>query len=83
MLICKRFYALTLFKELGITKSQSTNTYEHRKNVNQDTLLEKHSDDLSRSFGDSVPEDNKRTLLIYRLPKLRRNPIKLQLQPVL
>ena len=64
-LICKRFYALHLFREFGIKKSQSANTYEHhknvyehRKNVNQDSLLKIHADHLFRYFGISVSEDN-------------------------
>ena len=63
-LICKRFYALNLFRELGTKTSQSANNehrknvYEHRKNVNQDSLLKIHADHLLRYFGISVSEDN-------------------------
>lgn len=32
-LICKNFYELTLFRELGIANSQSANTYEYCKNT--------------------------------------------------
>ena len=67
-LICKRFYALTLFRELGITNSQSTNTYEHCKNTNHGTLVKKYSDDLSKYFRISVSED----YLTYT----RKNPTK-------
>ena len=38
--------------------SQSRNTYEHCKNINCDTLLEKYSD-LFRYFGVSVSGDHK------------------------
>ena len=47
-LICKSFSALTLFKELGITNLQSTNTCKHHMNINHDTPFNKHFDDLLR-----------------------------------
>lgn len=37
-----------LLRELGITNSQSTNTYKHSTNINHNTLLKKHSNDLFR-----------------------------------
>lgn len=37
-----------LLRELGITNSQSTSTYEHSTNINNNTLLKKHSNDLFR-----------------------------------
>ena len=38
---CTRFYALTSFRELGITNLKSTKTHEHCKNVNHDTFCKK------------------------------------------
>ena len=40
--ICKKFYALALFRELGMTNLQSTNLYEHSKNINDDTFIKKY-----------------------------------------
>ena len=77
-LICKRFYALTLFRKLGTTFSQSTNTNEHYKNINHYTLLKKHSDDFLRNFVISVSEDNKPLQSIYCIPKLHENPTKVR-----
>ena len=77
-LICKRFCELTLLRELGINNSQSTNACEHGKNVNHDTFLKKHSDDLLKYFGIPVSED-KRLPSIRWLPKLRNNPTKASL----
>ena len=74
------------FKEVGITNSQLTNTYEYCKKINIDTLL-KHFHDLFRYFRISVSEDNKHLPSIYWLPKLHKNPtnidLLLQLQRVL
>ena len=75
-LLLKRFYALTLFRELGINNSESSNTYEHSKNINHDNLLKKHSDDLWKYFETSVSEDSKQLPSIYWLPKLKKNPAK-------
>ena len=64
-LFAKYFYSFTLFRELGITNLQSTNTYDHCKNINHGTVLRKHSDDLLRYFGIYILEDNKRLPSIY------------------
>ena len=58
-LISKRFYALTLFRELGITNCQSRNTYNLCKNINNSIVLKKLSDDLFTYFGIFVSEQNK------------------------
>ena len=70
------YYALTLFKELGITNSQSAVTYEHCKDINHNTLLKNHCDDLFRYFRISFSEDSERLLSIYCLPKLNENSTK-------
>ena len=49
--------ALTVFTELGTT--EWTITYEYCKNINHDTLLKKHSDDLLKYFRIYVSEDKK------------------------
>ena len=59
-------HSLILFGELEINKLQSTNIYEHCKNVNHNTLLKRHSNDFSRYFGISV----------CWLTKLNKNPTK-------
>lgn len=41
-------------RELGITNSQSTNTYEYCENSNDNTLLKKSFDDLFRQFKISI-----------------------------
>lgn len=73
----KTFSSLSLFRELGITYSQSANTYKDCKEIYHDTLLKKkHSDDLFRYFRIFVLEDKKRLPSIYSLPKLHKNPVK-------
>lgn len=82
--ITKKFSSLTLFRELGITYSQSANTCKYCKEIYHDTLLKKRSDDLFTYFGIFVLEDKKCLSSIYWLSKLHNNPVKtifvLQLQ---
>ena len=72
----KRFFVLTLFRELGISNSEPTKTCDNYKNINHDTLLKKYFDDLLRYFGLSVSEDKKRLPSIYWLPNLHKNSTK-------
>lgn len=65
-----------MFRKLEINNLQSTNTYDHCKNIYDDTLLRKKADDLLRYFGIYMLEDNKRLPTIYWLPKLQNYPTK-------
>ena len=40
-IISKRFYAHTLFRELGMTNSKTTKTGENDRNINHETVLQK------------------------------------------
>ena len=65
VLICERFDALTLFKNLEITISKTKNTYEHCKYIDLNNLLEKHPDELFKYFRIFVSEENKCVPSIY------------------
>ena len=73
-LISKRFYARTLFRELGMTNSKTTKTSENYNKINRET--QKYSDDLLRYFGIFVSKDNKRVPSIYWLPAIHKNSTK-------
>ena len=72
--ICKRFYALVLCKELGITGPESS-TYT-QVNQNLDEVIKQQCSTLKESFNLAV-DDNMQTLPdIYWTPKLHKNPTK-------
>ena len=72
--ICKRFYALMLCKELGITGLGSS-TYT-QVNQNLDEVIKHHCSKLKEHFNLTV-DDNMQTLPdIYWTPKLHKNPVK-------
>ena len=66
-LISKRFYARTLFRELGMTNSKTTKTSENYNKINRET---------QRYFGIFVSKDNKRVPSIYWLPAIHKNSTK-------
>ena len=73
-LICKRFYAEVLIKELGIAGVDSE-TYElTRKKYS--TVIKKNKVDLKNKFNIDVSEVNETLPNIYWLPKLHKNPLK-------
>ena len=49
-IICKRFYALTMMKELGVTTGNNNNskTYKMINITNEDDVLNKHTRFLNR-----------------------------------
>lgn len=52
--ICITDYALTLFRELGISNSQSTNTYECCDNINHETLWKPFLNVLEFVFSEDI-----------------------------
>ena len=75
--ICKRFYALTIIRELGIDKSSSvSSTYSAIHNNTLDDIVERQGSELKELFNITV-ENNMLTLPdIYWIPKLHKNPVK-------
>ena len=77
-IICKRFYAQVLIKELGIEKQNSTNagnTYL-QINKNPDNIINNHANVLKKKFNISIDNDNKKLPHMYWLPKLHKIPSK-------
>ena len=61
-IICKRFYAYILFKELNIPSiirdMTTAGTYCLENTLSAEEVVKKHQDDLKCKFGLSVKEDN-------------------------
>ena len=76
-IICKRFYILTLLKELGLQNDSDgvTNTYELCADIEESDLFNDHSNFLKK-LNLKITEDNKRLPNIYWLPKLHKKPTK-------
>ena len=76
-LICKRFYASVIAKELGLGNNNSTKTYNSINNLPTDTIINNNINDLKSKFGiDNVTTENHRLPNMYWLPKMHKNPIK-------
>ena len=73
--ICKRYYALVILQELGISGS-STSTYTKIDNESPDDIINRHKVELKEQFNLTV-DNNMLTLPdIYWTPKLHKNPVK-------
>ena len=75
--ICKRFYADILFKELGLGVNYVNPTYERILEKNVDEIVNKNITDLDKSF--SIKNvDTKHHCLprIYWIPKKHKKPLK-------
>ena len=74
-LICKRYYALVILQELGLSRS-STSTYTKIDNESPDDVINRHKVELKDQFNLTV-DNNMLTLPdIYWTPKLHKNPVK-------
>ena len=73
--ICKRYYALVILHELGLSSS-STSTYTKIDNESPDDVINRHKIELKDQFNLTV-DNNMLTLPdIYWTPKLHKNPVK-------
>lgn len=75
-LVCKRFYAQVLIKELGLDGLSGSKTYEKINDSTIEEIIERDSSELSKKFGFNVPDESKKLPHIYWLPKLHKSPIK-------
>ena len=75
-IISKRFYAHTLFRELGMTNSKKQRHVRMIAILIMRLSFKKYSDDLLRYFGIFVSKDNKRVPSIYWLPTLHKDSAK-------
>ena len=72
-LICKKFYVLTLIKEVGLLNSNNP-TYE-RVTKNKVEIIEIHAKTLSEKYRLKVNSENEDLPCIYWLPKMHKYPI--------
>ena len=76
-LICKRFYASVVAKELGLGNNNSTKTYNSIDNLPTDIIINNNINALKSKCGiDNVTTENHCLPNMYWLPKMHKNPIK-------
>ena len=75
-LICKRFYASVIAKELGLGNNNTTDTYNSITNTSTDTIINSNINDLRSKFCiDDVNIVNQCLPHMYWLPKMHKSPI--------
>ena len=76
-LVCKRFYASVIAKELGMGENNSTYTYSQVTNKTAEDIINSNIRDLKQKFGiDNISLDNHCLPNMYWLPKIHKTPIK-------
>ena len=76
-LVCKRFYASIIIRELGLDNNSSTDAYNGAGGLSANDVIDKNIRDLKIKFGiDNIPIENHRLLNMYWMPKMHKNPIK-------
>ena len=76
-LVCKRFYASVITRELGLSNNSSTNTYKNAGGLSANGRIDENIKDLKIKFGiENIPIENHRLSNIYWMPKMHKNPIK-------
>lgn len=73
--ICKRFYAMVLFKELGICDASTTKTYKKFR-TSIKTIINNQKKVLKNKFDLDVSTENECLPHIYWLPKMHKTPCK-------
>ena len=75
-IICKRFYAEVLIKELGLGSSSTKGSTYLKTTKSSDTIVRNHSTFLKRNFNINISDKNKQLPHMYWLPKLHKTPSK-------
>ena len=76
-LVCKRFYASVITRELGLNKNSSTDTYNNTGGLSANDIIVKNTGDLKIKFGiDNIPTENHRLPNMNWMPKMHKNSIK-------
>ena len=76
-LVCKRFYASVITKELGLNKNSCTDTYNNTSDLSTNDIIDKNIRDLKIKFGiDNIPIENHQSPNMFWMPKMHKNPIK-------
>ena len=82
VIICRRFYMLTMIKELGLerdTSSDTNSTYETCNNIQEYLLIATHCKDLCNDFHLSVTYEIKVLPLLLLVAEILKNLPKLSL----
>ena len=72
--ICKRFYATTLLKELGMIGLPS-NTYRLVNSRDKNNIINSTVHDMTQQFSLNIPENMKTLPTPYWMPKMHKSPI--------
>ena len=72
--ICKRFYAQVLFKELGVNKRITNGTYVKEGKKAAGDIVSTHKVELLKQFNLRVEEDDACLPHMYWLPKKHKDP---------
>ena len=76
-LVCKRFYASVISRELGLNNNSSIDTYKNAGGLSANDIIDGNIRDLKMKFGiDNIPIENHRLPNMYWMPKMHKNPIK-------
>ena len=74
--ICKRYYALTIVKELGLDSDTGSPTYSKESVKTPGDIVDQQVNDLKNCFNLNVDEEQRELPHIYWLPKLHKSPPK-------
>ena len=76
-LVCKRFYASVITRELGLNNNSSTDTYKNAGGLSANGIIDGNIRDLKIKFCiDNIPFENHRLPNMYWMPKMHKSPIK-------
>ena len=76
-LVCKRFYASVITRELGLNNNSSTDTYNNAGGLSVNDTIDGNIRDLKIKRGiDNIPNDNNQLANMYWMPKMHKNAIK-------
>ena len=74
--ICKRFYALTIVKELGLDSDTRSPIYYKESVKTSGEIVDQQVNDLKDLFNLEVDAEQRELPHIYWLPKLHKSPPK-------
>ena len=74
--ICKRYYALTIVKELGLNSDTGSPTYCKESVKSSAEIIDQQVNDLKNLFNLDVDAEQRELPHIYWLPKLHKSPPK-------
>ena len=76
-LVCKRFYASVITRELGLNNNSSADTYNNAGGLSPNDIIDGNISDLNIKLGiDNIPTENHRLPNIYWIPRTHENSVK-------